>query len=100
MKCIVLSCINRKWSLQGVKESPSRRYFFFFFSSCQRREDKDAATDQQESLCLHPVCLSLLGKGYAVQSGKQKGSHELQSLPLLVVLVAQGWLPPLLLEET
>lgn len=70
-------------------------YFFLL-----PEERKDAAIGQQESLCLHPVCLSLLGKGYAVQSGKQEVSHELQSLPLLAVLAAQGWLLPLLLEET
>lgn len=68
--------------------------------SAARGEEKDAAIGQQESLCLHPVCSSLLGKGYVVQSEKQEGSHELQSPPLLVVLVAQGWLLPLLLEET
>lgn len=70
------------------------------FFSADRGKERDAATGQQESLCLHPVYSSLLGKGYVVQRGKQKGSHELQSLPLLVVLVARGWLLPLLLEET
>lgn len=70
---------------------------YFYLLSDER---KDPAIGQQESLCLHPVCLSLLGKGYAVQGGKQEGSHELQSLPLLAVLAAQGWLLPLLLEET
>ena len=62
--------------------------------------EKDAAIGQQGSLCLHPVCSCLLGKGYAVQSEEQEGSHELPSLPLRAVLVAQGWLLPLLLEET
>lgn len=99
MKCILLSHVNRKQCLQGVKESPRRRCPPTFFC-CQRRGEKHAAIGQQESLCLHPVCLSLLGKGYVVQGEKQKGSHELQSLPLLVFLVAQGWVLPLLLEET
>lgn len=83
----------------GIKAGPRRRYPPTFFC-CQRRGEKDAAIGQQESLCLHPVCLSLLEKGFVVQSEEQEGCHEVQSLPLPVVLVVQGWPLPLLLEET
>lgn len=63
-----------------------------------RDQNSRDATDQWRFLCLAPIYLILLEKGYGVQSETQRECHELQS-PLLEALAAPGLLLPLLLEE-
>lgn len=73
MKCIVLSCINRKWSLQGVKESPSRRYFFFFFFPPAREEKIKMLLliSRNLSVCIQFACLSW-GRGTRCRVGNRR----------------------------